>query len=109
MTARTYTAQPTSLPRLRHWAMGMVLPILCLYFLFYLVFGPRGLLAMNRISDELHVTQQTYHELHDERQVLEADVKLMRPNNLDPDMAEEQARKTLGYTRPDEIIIDVQE
>ena len=77
--------------------------------MFYLVFGPRGLLAMSRISDELHMTQEVYNELRTEREALEADVKLMNPNNLDPDMAEERARKTLGYTKPEEIIIDVEE
>ncbi len=93
--------------RLRHWAVGMILPLLCLYFAFYLVFGPRGLIAWHRIEARLQNTQMTYDGLLAQRQALEADVKLMRPNSLDPDMADEQARKTLGYNKPDEIVIDL--
>lgn len=87
--------------------MGMILPALCLYFAFYLLFGSYGLLAWNRVQDKLAETRIVYHELHDKRVALEADVKLMRPDSLDPDMAEEQARKMLGYMRPEEIIIDL--
>lgn len=87
--------------------MGMILPALCLYFAFYLLFGSYGLLAWNRVQDKLVDTRATYHHLHEQSKALEADVKLMRPDSLDPDMAEEQARKMLGYTRPEEIIIDL--
>ena len=94
-------------PRLRHWAAGMILPVLCLYFAFYLVFGPRGLIAWHRIDAQLQQTQSAYDALLAKRQALEADVKLMRPDSLDPDMAEEQARKTLGYTKSGEAVIDL--
>lgn len=85
----------------------MALPVLGLYFAFYLVFGPSGLIAWNRLDAHLQETKAVYQDLHDRRESLEADVKLMRPDSLDPDMAEEQARKTLGFTKPDEIVIDL--
>lgn len=107
MHTRVSSRAVSANPRLRHWAVGMILPILCLYFAFYLVFGPRGLLAWNRIQDRLHETQIVYGDLKKERESLAADVKLMRPDSLDPDMAEEQARKTLGYIAPGDVVIDL--
>lgn len=81
---------------------------LCLYFSFYLVFGPRGYLALQRLEDKVAIRSIEHHELKKHRESLEADVGLMRPDNLDPDMADEQARRILGYTRADEIIIDLE-
>ena len=83
----------------------MIMAALCLYFSFYLLFGPRGYLALQRIQETSVIKAIEHQELADKRQSLEADVKLMRPNSLDPDMAEEQARHTLGYIKPDEIVV----
>lgn len=91
--------------RLRRLVMPAVMLVLAFYFAFYMVFGPRGLLALHRVQAELHQTKIDHQKLVDKRKALEKDVKLMRPDSLDPDMAEEQARKTLGYTRPEEVIV----
>ena len=80
---------------------------LCLYFSFYMLFGPRGYLALQRIEETAVIKAIEQGELLNKRKTLEADVKLMRPNSLDSDMAEEQARKTLGYIKPDEIVINL--
>jgi len=80
---------------------------LCLYFSFYLIFGPRGYLALQRIEQTLAVKSLAHSELKSKREALESDVKLMRPNSLDSDMADEQARRTLGYLKSDEIVIDL--
>lgn len=108
MHASVNTLRSASAPRLRHWAAGFILPILCLYFAFYLVFGPRGLLAWQRAEARLETAHAVYSDLKIKREKLTGDVTLMRPTSLDPDMAEEQARKILGYTRPEDIIIDLE-
>lgn len=100
-----YSAAPTH--RLRSTLPGLILAALCLYFSFYLVFGPRGYLALQRIQETYQARKIEHAELAKTSEKLEAHVKLMRPNSLDPDMAEEQARRVLGYTRPDEIVIDL--
>lgn len=84
---------------------SLIMGALCLYFSFYLLFGPRGYLALQRLQDTAATKSVAHHELLDRRQSLEADVKLMRPSSLDPDMAEEQARRTLGYVKKNEIVI----
>ena len=104
---RTHTAVPTL--RLRSAMPTLIMAALCLYFSFYLLFGPRGYLALQRLEETLSVKSAEHEELLNKRTALESDVKLMRPNSLDADMAEEQARLTLGYTKKDEIIINLKD
>ena len=104
---RTRNAVPTL--RLRSAMPTLIMAALCLYFSFYLLFGPRGYLALQRIQDTLVTKSVEHTELQTKRESLESDVKLMRPNSLDADMAEEQARLTLGYTKKDEIIINLKD
>lgn len=91
--------------QLRRFVVPIVMLVLAFYFAFYMVFGPRGLLALQRAEAELQAAQRHHSTLKARREALEHNVRLMRPDSLDPDMAEEQARRNLGYTRRDEIII----
>jgi len=104
---RQRNAVPTL--RLRSAMPTLIMAALCLYFSFYLLFGPRGYLALERIEDTLVQKSIEHTELQTKRESLESDVKLMRPNSLDADMAEEQARLTLGYTKKDEIVINLKD
>ena len=40
-----------------------------------------------------------------ERLALEHRVQLLRPESVDPDLLEEQARARLGLSEPDEVVI----
>lgn len=99
----------TTLPnsRLRHMAPLIIWAVLCFYFAFYLLFAPRGYPALQRLEARFEDTRHDYQTLKTKREALEADVKLMRPNSLDPDMADEQARRVLGYSKKDEIVVDL--
>lgn len=105
LSMRTRVAQPPL--RLRSVMPTVVMSALCLYFSFYLLFGPRGYLALQRIQETVAIKAIENQKLVDRREALEADVKLMRPKSLDADMAEEQARKTLGYIKPNEIVVNL--
>jgi cell division protein FtsB len=91
--------------KLRSSLPSLILAALCFYFAFYLIFGGRGLVALGRLEDTSAQRKTEYAELKDRRGRIEANVHLMRPNSLDPDMADEQVRRGLGYTKPDEIVI----
>jgi cell division protein FtsB len=81
--------------------------VLCVYFSFYLMFGPRGYFALQHVQEQLVEKNAEFAVLKDKRDHLDSDVHLMRPDSLDPDMADEQARKNLGYMKPDEVVIDL--
>ncbi len=104
--ARTVSYQSSRPPlKLRRFVVPIIMLVLAFYFAFYMVFGPRGLLALHRMQAELQAAKMEHANLLTRREALDKDVKLMRPNSLDPDMAEEMARKNLGYTRPDDIVV----
>ncbi|HUF43773.1 MAG TPA: septum formation initiator family protein [Aestuariivirgaceae bacterium] len=41
-----------------------------------------------------------------ERIALDERVALLRPDSIDPDLLEELARTTLGFVRPNDLVID---
>jgi cell division protein FtsB len=45
-------------------------------------------------------------KIRTERQTLEARVKLLRPDSIDPDMVGELARKTLGFVHEGDIVVE---
>ncbi len=75
------------------------------YFVYHSIEGDRGLTAYLRLTERLSEARAQLEEVQSERQALERRVKLLRADNLDPDMLDERARRVLNYSRPDEIII----
>ncbi len=89
----------------RLYLIPAVFAAACLYFIFHLVTGERGLLAYLAIRKELDTAQSMLTALEDEQRALERDVSLLRDTPVDLDMLEERARIELGFVRPDEMII----
>lgn len=75
------------------------------YFAYHSVEGERGLTAFVRLTERVAEAQIQLAELKSERLAIERRVRLLRTDNLDPDMLDERARQILNYSRPDEIVI----
>lgn len=91
--------------RARHIA-GPVLAISVFgYFTYHSVQGDRGLIAWVQLTQQVEIAQATLEKVSRDRGALEHRARLLRPDNLDPDMLDERARHVLSLTRPDEIII----
>src|ERR1700722_10033915 len=85
---------------------GPVLGVsLMCYFGYHLVQGEGGLLACQRLTEEVKLTKTQLAQLESEREALDRRVSLLRPEHLDRDMLDEQARATLNLTGPHEIVI----
>jgi cell division protein FtsB len=85
---------------------GPVLGIsLMCYFGYHLVQGERGLLAWLRLTQEIKVAQVKLGILDAERTRLDRRANLLRPEHLDRDMLDEQARATLNLAGPNEVVI----
>jgi cell division protein FtsB len=91
--------------RVRNVAMPAVMVSILAYFAYHAVEGNHGLLARSHLENELGGLQQKAATLHEQRLRLERRVALLRPDNLDPDLLAEEARRVLGYAHPDEVII----
>ena len=87
----------------------IIAPTLCLaalgYFVYHTINGDRGVLAWWHLRQEIGKAQSTLAETSAMRMALERRAALMRPDNLDPDMLEEQARRLLNMSRDGDLII----
>jgi cell division protein FtsB len=91
--------------RARHIA-GPVLAISVFsYFAYHSVQGDRGLIAWVQLSQQVEIAQATLEKVSLERSALEHRTRLLRPDNLDPDMLDERARQILNMVGPDELVI----
>jgi cell division protein FtsB len=97
------------LREMRRRAKVLVAPVLGLavtgYFAYHLVEGDRGLRAWLRVTQELRLAKQTLSAVATDRAALEHRVSHMRPDHVDPDLLDSQARRTLDVASPDEIVI----
>ena len=75
---------------------------ICAYFAYHAVQGDRGLIAWLQLSREIAQSEALLADLSAERAALEHRVSLLRPESLDPDMLEEQARTMLNFAGPDD-------
>ena len=91
--------------RLRR-ALGTIIGTLLIgYFSYHLVQGGHGLIALLQLKSTVAQAEQIASALTVRRETLEHRVNLLRPDSLDPDLLEEQARKLLGYGFADDIIV----
>jgi len=87
----------------------LVLPVLCAallaYFTFNAVSGDQGLRKWSALNIEVENRRSDLDIVRTERQRLEHQVALLRPESLDPDLLDERARASLGVARPEELTI----
>lgn len=91
--------------RARYAATPVIVVSILAYFAYHAFEGNHGLFAHNRLVQEISIQEKRASLLHDQRARLERRVALLRPDNLDPDLLAEEARRTLGYASPDDVII----
>ena len=88
---------------------SMLLWIFCLliigYFTYHLLQGERGVISMLRLERQITHSDQQLQSLRQEREALEKHVQLLHPNHVDPDMLDEQARRSLGYAGRNEVMV----
>ena len=94
---------------LRQIALGAIGPFvwggIILYFTYYAIYGDRGLMAMRQLQVEKEQAQARLDEVRKERVRLENRTALLRSDHLDPDLLDEQVRKMLNYSNPDDVVI----
>ncbi len=75
------------------------------YFGFHVVQGDRGLLTYWHLKTMIADTQQYVDATRAQRQKLEKQVRLLRPDSLDPDMLEERSRIMLNFGYKNDVVI----
>jgi cell division protein FtsB len=87
----------------------LVLPVLTCgvlaYFSHHAVNGSLGLASKEKYEDEIVFLQKELTDLEMRRRALEKKTAMLRDGSLERDMIDEQARRLLGVTRANEIVI----
>jgi cell division protein FtsB len=98
-----------STPLIRRFLEQALLPMGCLiamaYFAHHALFDDHGLRRLLSLKAEVAEHAQARDAERARRAELEAKVKALQAQHIDPDLLDERARETLGLARPDEIII----
>ncbi len=76
-----------------------------LYFIFYALFGGKGLVRYYQIKKELQKKELVKEGLENKMQNKQNMVNGMSVESLDLDLLDEEARKNLGYAGKEEIVI----
>ena len=74
------------------------------FFGWHARYGARSLVYQQQVQTRLVETRHRLAEIRARRRDMEARARLLRNDNLDPDMLDETARRMLGFARPREYI-----
>lgn len=83
--------------------------LLFCYFLYHSVSGDRGLMAMVSLTQTLEKSKYKLDLIRAERLQQEHRVSLLKPESLDLDLLEEQARRYIGYSDKNEVVISLKD
>ncbi|YBV97488.1 septum formation initiator family protein [Phyllobacteriaceae bacterium JZ32] len=75
------------------------------YFGFHAYHGEYGLYSRMRLEEQVKVMDDQLEALTRQRAALEREVALVRDGTIEKDMLDEQARRALNLSRPDEVTI----
>jgi cell division protein FtsB len=75
------------------------------YFAYHLVEGERGLYAWVHVTQEIRAASATQAAVSAERAAEERRVALLRPDHIDPDLLDEQARAALNLGQSGDVVI----
>jgi cell division protein FtsB len=64
-----------------------------------------GSTITQHLKPKLAQRDDAFAQVKEKRDALEARVKLMRPESVDPDMASELVREMLGYEKRNSIVV----
>jgi cell division protein FtsB len=75
------------------------------YFLFHIFSGARGAISWSKLSREVILLEKELKSLKEENDFLENKIRLMRSDNLDLDLLEEQAMSIIGFANSKDLIV----
>jgi cell division protein FtsB len=64
-----------------------------------------GLVGLKELEGEAITLEALAHDVRAERLALETKISQLRPDNIEPDMLDERARRILGFSGRDEVVL----
>lgn len=94
-----------STPRIKPILLLTALFAGVVYFSYHGLYGKRGFFIHGELQERHVNLSEELERLRDERQSLEKRIGAMDSGALDPDLLDEEVRRALRYSEPDEIIV----
>ncbi len=91
--------------RLRDIIFPVIIVAMMTYFTYHIFQGQRGVLAWIRLDKKLNEQEAILSKLTQEKESLEREAYLLRPDSLDIDLLEEKARLLLNFSHADEVVV----
>jgi cell division protein FtsB len=91
--------------RLRNIFFPVVIVAMMIYFTYHIFQGDRGVLAWIRLDKKLQEQEATLSSLSQQKEYLEREAYLLRPDSLDIDLLEEKSRQLLNFAHADEVVV----
>lgn len=98
---------PKAKEKKSHLISTSLFVLLFVYFCYHAVSGERGLMALIQYSKRVEKLHAEADTMRAKRLQLEHRVSLLKPESLDLDMLDEQARKLLGYAGKSETVYEL--
>jgi len=93
---------------MRRYMTKLLITLACLggfaFFGWHAKYGARSFAYQQSVRERLALAKIELDQIRARRKALQAHVRLLRPDSLDADMLDEQARRMLGFARPDEVV-----
>ncbi len=90
--------------RFRKYIMIVLLLLLLFYFAYQMMNGERGILALFDLTKKHRVLDQDIKKLENQKMLLEKNIYMLKPESLNLDLLDEQARRSLGYGKEGETV-----
>jgi len=81
-----------------------LLAVLVFYLAYNILSGDRGVLSLFKLTEQHKTLHKEVKILEEEKRILQSKVNRLKPESLDLDLLEEQARKNLGYAKKGETV-----
>ena len=75
------------------------------YFIFHIFSGARGIISWTKLNKEITLLEKELKDLKEENEFLENKIGLIRSDNLDLDLLEEQAHSVIGFYHKNAIVV----
>lgn len=91
--------------KLRNIVFPVAIVLLLTYFTYHIFQGQRGILAWIRLDKKLQEQEVALSGLTQEKEKLEREAYLLRPDSLDIDLLEEKSRQLLNFSHSNEVVV----
>ena len=81
--------------------------IIFCFFMSHIFFGNRSIWKIFELNHQINAAKQELIILYDNKKSTLSEIKLLRDDNLDPDIISEIVQNSLGLIHSDQIVIEI--